>query len=143
MELETRYIEFNTKGKTHIIDITDKIRNELKDSGFKEGSVNVFAIGSTTGISTVEYEPGLVNHDIAAMLQDIAPYGKPYEHNNTWGDDNGASHLRSTLMGSNITVPFTTGNLILGTWQQVIFIDFDTRPRSRKVVLQFFGEKEE
>ncbi|MGK7396770.1 MAG: secondary thiamine-phosphate synthase enzyme YjbQ [Candidatus Cyclobacteriaceae bacterium M3_2C_046] len=141
IEIQTRFIEFNTKGNTHIIDLTDKIRKELHQSGFNEGNVTVFGIGSTTGISTVEFEPGLVQHDINDMFQKIAPYGVSYEHNNTWNDDNGASHLRSTLMGSSLNVPFTSGELILGTWQQIIFIDFDTRPRSRKVVVQFIGSK--
>ena len=141
IEIETRFIEFNSEGHTHIIDITDKVDNELQHSGFREGTINVFAIGSTTGISTVEYEPGLVNQDIADMLHKIAPYGEPYEHNHTWGDDNGASHLRSTLMGTQLSIPFHQGKMILGTWQQIIFIEFDTRPRSRKVVVQITGKK--
>lgn len=140
MEITTKTIEFSTKGKTDIIDITDKVRNVLAQCGMQEGLVHVFAIGSTTGITTVEYEPGLVNHDIAEMLQQIAPYGKDYHHNQTWGDDNGGSHLRSTLMGTHFTAPFSQGDLILGTWQQIIFIDFDTRPRSRKVVVQVMGK---
>jgi secondary thiamine-phosphate synthase enzyme len=141
MDIQTRFINFNTLGKTHIIDITDKVKKELKDSGFAEGTVNIFAIGSTTGISTVEFEPGLVNHDIAAMFDKMAPYGPRYEHNATWGDDNGASHLRSTLLGCHMVVPFHNGELILGTWQQIIFIDFDTRPRTRKVVVQIIGKQ--
>ena len=141
IDIETRFIEFETEGFTNIIDITDKVNNELQLSGFREGTINVFAIGSTTGISTVEYEPGLVSNDIADMLQKIAPYGLHYEHNRTWGDDNGASHLRSTLMGTQLSVPFHQGKMILGTWQQIIFIDFDTRPRSRKVVVQITGKK--
>lgn len=140
MEIITKTIEFSTKGKTDIIDITDKVRNVLSESKLQEGMVQVFAIGSTTGITTVEYEPGLVNHDIAEMLQQIAPYGKDYHHNQTWGDDNGGSHLRSTLMGTHLTAPFSRRELILGTWQQIIFIDFDTRPRSRKVVVQAMGK---
>jgi secondary thiamine-phosphate synthase enzyme len=141
MDIKTSFINFNTKGNTHIIDITELVKNELKKCGFSEGSVNLFAIGSTTGLSTIEFEPGLVNHDVAAMFEKIAPYGPRYEHNATWGDDNGAAHLRSTLMGTHIVVPFLHGDLILGTWQQIIFIDFDTRPRSRKVAVQILGKE--
>lgn len=139
MQIFTHTIEFSTKGYTDIIDLTSRIRQALAETGLQEGQVTVFAIGSTTGVSTVEYEPGLVGHDIENMLEQIAPYGKNYEHNKTWGDDNGAAHLRSTLVGTSYAVPFTDGQLLLGTWQQVIFIDFDTRPRQRRVVLQFLG----
>ncbi|MCO6487761.1 MAG: YjbQ family protein [Phaeodactylibacter sp.] len=140
MQIVTRTIEFATRGYTDIIDLTPRIRQALADTGLQEGQVTVFAVGSTAGISTVEYEPGLVGHDVKNMLEQIAPYGKNYQHNKTWGDDNGAAHLRSALVGTSYVAPFTNGQLLLGTWQQVIFIDFDTRPRQRKVVLQFLGE---
>jgi secondary thiamine-phosphate synthase enzyme len=139
--ISSHSIEFSTNGNTHIIDITHKIQKAIKDSGIKEGNVTLFAIGSTTGLSTIEYEPGLVGTDVAEMYQKIAPYSVPYEHNKTWGDDNGAAHLRSTLTGSSLVVPVLDGELTLGTWQQIIFIDFDTRPRSRKVIVQVLGEK--
>lgn len=141
IDLETRQIEFNTKGRTHIVDITDMVQNEIHKSGFTEGQVTLFAVGSTTGLSTIEYEPGLVNTDIAEMFEKLAPYGVPYAHNDTWGDDNGASHVRSTLQGSSLVIPFINTNLTLGTWQQIIFLDFDTRARSRKVVVQIIGKK--
>ena len=141
LALESRQIQFETKGKTDIVDITDRVQNEIFESGFIEGQVTLFAIGSTTGLSTIEYEPGLVKTDIAAMFDKLAPYDVPYAHNQTWHDDNGASHVRSTLQGSSLVVPFINGQLILGTWQQIIFIDFDTRPRSRKVVVQIMGIK--
>ena len=141
IDLETRHIEFNTNGKTHIVDITEMVQNEIHDSGFAEGQVTLFAIGSTTGLSTIEYEPGLVHTDIAEMFDKLAPYGVPYAHNNTWGDDNGAAHVRSTLQGSFLVVPFINKKLTLGTWQQIIFLDFDTRARSRKVVVQILGKK--
>ena len=141
IDLETRHIEFNTNGKTHIVDITEMVQNEIHDSGFAEGQVTLFAIGSTTGLSTIEYEPGLVHTDIAEMFDKLAPYGVPYAHNNTWGDDNGAAHVRSTLQGSSLVVPFIKKKLTLGTWQQIIFLDFDTRARSRKVVVQILGKK--
>ncbi len=139
--LETRQIEFNTKGFTQIVDITEKVQQEIIISGFVEGNVTLFAIGSTTGLSTIEYEPGLVKKDIAEMFEKLAPYGVPYAHNLTWGDDNGAAHVRSTLQGSSLVVPFVNSKLTLSTWQQLIFIDFDTRPRSRKVIVQIIGIK--
>lgn len=141
IDLETRQIEFPTKGHTHIIDITDLIENEISKSEFKEGQATLFAVGSTTGLSTIEFEPGLVHTDIAEMFDKFAPYGVPYAHNDTWHDDNGAAHVRSTLQGSSLVVPFIDKKLTLGTWQQIIFIDFDTRPRSRKVVVQLYGKK--
>jgi len=141
LEIETRDISFSTKGHTHLVDITGKVQEVLSQSGFVEGNITLFAIGSTTGLSTVEFEPGLVHHDVAEMYQKIAPYGVSYEHNQTWGDDNGAAHLRSTLTGSSLVVPFLQRKLILGTWQQLIFLDFDTRPRSRRVVVQITGKK--
>jgi len=141
VDLETRQIEFNTNGRTQIIDITDMVQNEIHDSGYLEGNVTLFAIGSTTGLSTIEFEPGLVETDIAEMYDKLAPYGVPYAHNDTWGDDNGASHVRSTLQGSSLVIPFINRNLQLGTWQQIIFLDFDTQARSRKVVVQIIGKK--
>jgi len=141
VNLETHSIEFSTKGNTQLVDITDDVQQVLNQSGFSEGNITLFAVGSTTGLSTVEYEPGLVHHDVAEMYQKIAPYGIAYRHNQTWGDDNGAAHLRSTLTGSSLVIPFLHNKLILGTWQQLIFIDFDTRARSRKVIVQLLGKK--
>jgi secondary thiamine-phosphate synthase enzyme len=141
ISLETHSIEFSTKGNTQLVDITDKVQQILNLGDLTEGNITLFAIGSTTGLSTVEYEPGLVNHDVAEMYDKIAPYGVSYHHNQTWGDDNGAAHLRSTLTGSSLVIPFIHQKLILGTWQQIIFIDFDTRARSRKVIVQILGKK--
>jgi len=141
IDISSHSIDFSTNGNTHIIDITKKVQEAIKESGIKEGNVTLFAIGSTTGLSTVEFEPGLVETDVAAMYQKIAPYGVPYQHNKTWGDDNGAAHLRSTLTGSSLVIPVIGHMLTLGTWQQIIFIDFDTRPRSRKVIAQVIGKK--
>ena len=140
INLETHSIEFSTQGNTQLVDITDKVQKVLSQSGLSEGNITLFAIGSTTGLSTVEYEPGLVHHDVAEMYQKIAPYGVDYRHNQTWGDDNGAAHLRSTLTGSSLVIPFIHNELVLGTWQQIIFIDFDTRARSRKVIVQVLGK---
>lgn len=141
IDISSHSIDFSTNGNTHIIDITKKVQEAIKESGIKEGNVTLFAIGSTTGLSTVEFEPGLVETDVAAMYQKIAAYGVPYQHNKTWGDDNGAAHLRSTLTGSSLVIPVIGHMLTLGTWQQIIFIDFDTRPRSRKVIAQVIGKK--
>lgn len=139
MDIHTYTLTLETKGHTHIYDITDSIQQQIGDSTMQEGQVCIFAIGSTTGITTLEYEPGLVNHDVAEMFEQFAPYGKFYHHNQTWGDDNGSSHLRSFLTGTSLNVPFTKGSPILGTWQQIVFVDFDTRPRSRKYVVQVMG----
>ena len=139
MKIETRFIHFKTRGHTDLVNLTPQIEKELVDTGLQEGQVSVFAIGSTTGVSTLEYEPGLVNHDVKDFMEQLAPYAKDYLHNQTWGDDNGSAHLRSMLTGTSYVVPFLKGELLLGVWQQVIFIDFDTRPRERRVVLQFIG----
>ena len=141
MDLTTQFIEFSTKGRTTIVDLTGEVQEMISISGFTEGSANIFGIGSTTGITTVEYEPGLVNSDIPRLFDQLAPYGPDYAHHGTWGDDNGASHVRATLQGCNLVVPFYEGKLLLGTWQQIIFIDFDTRERSRRVAVQLYGKK--
>lgn len=140
MEIVTKEINLSTNGKTEIHNITDEIEHILSEAGLIEGQATVFSIGSTSGITTLEYEPGLVKKDVGAMLDQIAPYGVSYHHNQTWGDDNGASHLRSFLIGTSYNIPFIQGTLFLGTWQQVVFIDFDTRPRSRRVVVQLMGK---
>ena len=141
MDILTTEIHLSTKGKTHIIDITDQVGDIISKNSFGEGQVTVFAVGSTTGISTVEFEPGLVHHDISEMFDKIAPYDVDYRHNDTWNDNNGAAHLRSTLLKTSMVFPFKDGHLLLGSWQQIIFIDFDTRPRNRRIVVQVIGSK--
>jgi len=143
MGISTHIHTFNTKGHTDIVDLTPTVREVVSKIGVKEGAVTVFAVGSTAGITTVEYEPGLVETDLPELFEKLAPYGNPYKHNATWGDDNGGAHLRASLIGSSLTVPFVSGELVLGTWQQVIFIDFDTRARSRKVVIQVHGNSDD
>ncbi|MCB1321135.1 MAG: secondary thiamine-phosphate synthase enzyme YjbQ [Leptospiraceae bacterium] len=140
IQIQTRQHRFQTRGKTDIIDLTERVQAELDDCGLLEGQVTVFAIGSTAAISIVEYEPGLVQTDIPRLLEQLTPYRFDYAHHNTWGDDNGAAHLRATLMGGSYSLPFVAGRLLLGTWQQIIYLDFDTRPRSREVVFQFIGQ---
>lgn len=141
MELETLFLEFETKGHTDIIDLTNDVQAVIDGQGFDEGNASIFVIGSTGAITTVEYEPGLVKTDLPAFFEKIAPYKFDYAHHGTWGDDNGASHVRASLLGSSLEVPFVKGKLILGTWQQIIFVDFDTHPRSRRVVVQLTGKK--
>ncbi|RLF55666.1 MAG: YjbQ family protein [Thermoplasmata archaeon] len=132
-------INVSTNGEVDIIDITDSIQNIINKSRLKEGILCVFVSGSTATITTIEYEPGLMK-DLPRMLQKIAPKGIHYDHHETWHDDNGHSHVRASLMGPGITIPFKKGKLIHGTWQQIVFVEFDTRPRDRNIVVQLVGE---
>ena len=139
MKIITEYHTFKTKGDCDIVNITDKVIDVLEKSSLKNGNAVVFVVGSTASISTIEYEPGL-KKDLPEVLEKFIPSGRNYHHNATWGDHNGHSHLRSTLFGCSQTIPFTNGELLLGTWQQLILIDFDERPRTRKVIIQLTGE---
>lgn len=139
MEILTHEIYLKTNGFTEIHNITGQIQEILNNSGLANGQALVSAVGSTGGITTLEYEPGLVNHDVKELLDQIAPYDKAYVHNRTWGDDNGSAHLRSALVGTSYVCPFVKSHLLLGTWQQIVFIDFDTRPRDRRVIVQLMG----
>jgi secondary thiamine-phosphate synthase enzyme len=123
-----------------IINISKFVQDLLNESKLKEGNVLVFIAGSTAAISTVEYEPGLVEKDIPEFLEKIIPYNKDYAHHNTWGDHNGAGHLRSFLLKCDMSIPFSNGILILGTWQQVIFLELDEKPRRRTIYCQFVGK---
>jgi secondary thiamine-phosphate synthase enzyme len=138
MEVITESISFSTKGFNDIKDITPSVREKLRSSNLKSGIITIFVPGSTGGLTTMEYEPGLIK-DISDLLEKIIPSNIPYAHDKTWGDGNGFSHLRASLIGPSLTVPFSNGELLLGTWQQIIFIDFDNRPRSRKLVIQIIG----
>lgn len=139
MAVKTIEITVQSKGKSDIIDITGQVAAAVSKSKITEGVVSVFVSGSTASVSTVEYEPGLLK-DVPRALEKLAPYGPDYAHHETWHDDNGASHVRATLMGPGITVPFKGKKLLLGTWQQVVVIDHDTSPRKRTVVLTILGE---
>lgn len=141
MEIATESISIRTKGNTDIIDITPEVQNVINRLGFVEGSATIFAVGSTAGLTTVEYEPGLVKKDLPRLFDQLAPYGKDYAHHDTWGDDNGSSHVRASLLGCSLVIPFVDGKLTLGTWQQLAYLDFDTRSRSRKIVVQVMGTK--
>ena len=138
--VKTEYIQVRTQGNSQVVDITADVARAVGGCGLGAGVVTLFHIGSTGGITTTEYEPGLVNHDLKAAFERLAPEAGSYEHEKTWHDDNGHSHVRASLLGSSLAVPFVDGRLTLGTWQQIILVDFDTRPRSRTVVCQIIGE---
>ena len=138
MEIKTLSFKVSTKGFTNIIDITDRVQKMTDESGLNEGNVLVFVSGSTAGLTTIEYEPGLLK-DYPAFFELIIPSGKRYHHDDTWHDGNGYAHVRASLQGCSLTVPFKDGELLLGTWQQIILIDFDNTPRERKIITQFVG----
>ncbi len=138
--ITTERIQIQTRGNCDIIDITKQVSETVRKSGIKDGTVTVFVAHSTCGISTVEYEPGLIS-DLQELFERIAPQGIPYSHDKRWGDGNGHAHVRSTLLGASLVIPFADGQPILGTWQQVILIDFDNRARTREVILQIMGEQ--
>ena len=138
--VKTHKIKVKTRGDCHIVDITGDVQAELAKSEITDGSVTVFNVGSTAGLTTIEYEPGLVNRDINEALEKIAPKDGDYLHEQTWHDDNGHAHVRASLLGPSLTVPVIDGQLTLGTWQQIVLIDFDTRPRTRTIICQVIGE---
>jgi secondary thiamine-phosphate synthase enzyme len=138
--VKTQKLHIQTKGNCDIINITDNIAEFIAKSGISEGTATVFNVGSTGAITTTEYEPGLVNYDLERAFEKIAPERDVYEHENTWHDDNGHSHVRASLLGPSLSVPVVDGNMMLGTWQQIILVDFDTRSRRREVVCQVMGE---
>ena len=123
----------------HIVDITPQVSKSLGESEVSDGIITLFVSGSTAGLTTIEYEPRLVS-DFKNMWDRVIPQNVPYEHNKTWGDGNGHSHVRASVLGASLTIPFVSKRLMLGTWQQIVFVDFDNRPRSRKVVLQIMGD---
>lgn len=139
IDIKTVRIHKSTSGNTDIIDITSDIEKELSETGMSEGNVTVFVIGSTAAVTTIEYEPGLLK-DYPQLMEKLITSKVSYHHDNTWHDGNGHSHLRASLQGPVLTIPFTGGSLLLGTWQQVIFIDFDNRARRREIALQFIGK---
>ncbi|KAF5425381.1 MAG: hypothetical protein C00003105_00720 [ANME-2 cluster archaeon HR1] len=139
MTIITEYLTFNTKGDTDIIDITSRVDQKLKESGLTQGSVLVFVPGSTGALTTIEYEPGLVK-DMQDALNRLIPRELEYAHNRMWGDGNGHSHVRASMLGPSLVVPFNDGSLMLGTWQQIVFLDLDNRSRSRKVIVRITGE---
>ncbi len=132
-------ITLQTKGFSDIKDITGQVCDIVSKSGITKGLVNVFAVGSTASITTIEYEPALVE-DMKDQLEEFASSTMQSRHSQTWGDDNGFSHVRATFMGPGLTAPVSDGSPVLGTWQQIVVIDHDNRPRSRKIFIQVMGE---
>lgn len=139
MKVMTDFIPISTKGFTDIINVTHQVVESVQKTNFNSGTVTVFISGSTAGITTIEYEPGLLK-DLPEAFEKIAAENKRYHHDDTWHDGNGFSHVRAALLGCFLTVPFKDKKLLLGTWQQIVVIDFDNRPRRREVVLQIMGE---
>ena len=132
-------IHVQTKGNCDFIDVTDQVARKVEDSGVKDGTVTVFVAGSTAGLTTIEFERGVLS-DLDSMWERLVPRNITYRHDATWGDGNGYSHVRASLLGASLVVPFVNKRLTLGTWQQIILADFDNRPRSRDIVLQIMGE---
>lgn len=139
MTVITKTLDFRTKGHAQMLDITSDTQRAVSDSGLKSGIVTVFVPGSTAALTTIEYEQGAVQ-DFQRLFDQIVDPDQHYAHNARWGDGNGHSHVRAALLGPSLTVPFNDGRLLLGTWQQIIFVDFDNRGRSRNVILQIMGE---
>ena len=139
MPVRTGNIAIKTRGNTDILDITGELERLVAGSGLRSGTLTVFCPSSTSGLTTVEFEPGAIS-DLKGMFEELVPSKRDYAHNATWGDGNGHSHMRASLLGASLTIPFIEGSLTLGTWQQVIYIDFDIRPRQRELVIQMMGE---
>ena len=139
MAVITKQIKISSKSENDIIDITKQVADAVSKSGIINGTITVFVSGSTGAITTIEYEPGLVR-DFPDLLSRIAPDDINYEHEQIWHDGNGRSHVKASLVGPSLTVPFQDGELLLGTWQQIVFLELDTRARDRTLVLQIIGE---
>jgi len=139
MTVYRKILELDGTAGTDIHEVTGQVAAVAADSGLSRGSVLVFTPGSTAAVTTIEYEPGALS-DLRRLLEELAPADGEYAHNQRWGDGNGYSHLRSALLGPSLTVPLEAGRLMLGTWQQVVVLDFDNRPRRRKVVVSVQGE---
>ncbi len=139
MPVKTGSLTLNTRGNTDIHDITGEVARLVVQSGLTAGTVTIFCSSSTSGLTTVEYEPGAVA-DLKRMFEELVPSNRDYAHNATWDDGNGHSHMCASLLGPSLTIPFIGKSLTLGTWQQVIYVDFDIRPRRRELVVQMVGE---
>ena len=139
MPVITKKIQIKSKSENDILDITDRVSQIVNESRIENGVVIVFVVGSTAAITTLEYEPGL-RKDFPEMLSRLAPREIEYSHDNTWHDGNGHSHVRASLIGPSLVIPLVEGSLTLGTWQQIVLVEMDTRPRERKIVLQVIGE---
>ena len=139
MTVITKNIALHTKGNCDLVDITSQVAKEVEESGVDNGIVTLFISGSTAGVTTIEYEPRLLG-DFKSMWDRVIPQNIPYEHDKTWGEGNGHSHVRASMLGASLTIPFVNKRLTLGTWQQIVVVDFDNRSRARTMVLQIMGE---
>ena len=136
--IRTERLHVTTRGNAEVVDLTDRVAGLVSEAGLSEGQVLLFVVGSTASLTTIEYEPGLVQ-DLPELLDRLIPAGR-YHHDETWHDGNGHSHLRASLLGPSLTVPVSGGRLLLGTWQQIVLVDMDIRPRQREIVVQLSGE---
>ncbi|MBS1248619.1 MAG: hypothetical protein MAG431_00177 [Chloroflexi bacterium] len=139
MTVKTQSLAFQTKGHAHILDITQQTAEQVRQSGVKNGTVTLFTPSSTSALTTVEYESGCLK-DLRRLFDEILPPDRTYAHNARWQDGNGHAHARAALLKPSLTIPFVEGRLTLGTWQQIIFVDFDNKPRRRELVVQVMGE---
>jgi secondary thiamine-phosphate synthase enzyme len=141
MMIFNSYIELRTRGHADMHDLTPEVLRLIEENGSREGLVTIFTPSSTSALTTIEFESGALD-DLRRALDEIAPPGADYKHNLRWGDGNGHAHLRAALLGPSLSIPLVNGRLTLGTWQQILFIDFDVRPRSRSLVVQILGDTE-
>jgi secondary thiamine-phosphate synthase enzyme len=139
MKVHTTRLTEKTQGFCDIVDITAKVQEQVQKEKIQQGLATLFVSGSTAALTTIEYEPGLVR-DLKEVLEELIPSNKKYHHDGRWGDDNGFSHLRASLFGPSLQIPIESGRLLLGTWQQIVLLDFDNRPRTREIVVQIMGE---
>ncbi|HET6595482.1 MAG TPA: secondary thiamine-phosphate synthase enzyme YjbQ [Anaerolineales bacterium] len=139
MPVKPTSISLSTQGNTDVLDITDEVARSILQSDLKNGTVTIFCPSATSALTTIEYESGAVS-DLRRLFHEILPQNREYAHNERWHDGNGHSHVRAALLGPSLTIPFVDGKLTLGTWQQIIYVDFDNRPRQRKLILQMVGE---
>ena len=139
MTIKTFSISLSTQGNADIRDITDQVIRHVLQSGLKDGAATIFCPSATSALTTIEYESGALS-DLRRLFEEILPANREYAHNERWHDGNGHSHVRAAILGPSLTIPFVDGQLTLGTWQQVIYVDFDNRPRQRKLVVQLIGE---
>ena len=135
----SKKLSLQTRGNGDTHDITDAVARTVRECGFQSGTVTLFCPSSTSGLTTIEFEPGAVA-DLKQVFEEIVPANREYQHNERWGDGNGHSHVRASLLGASLVVPFVGGALTLGTWQQIIYVDFDIRPRHREIIAQIMGE---
>jgi secondary thiamine-phosphate synthase enzyme len=140
MEIVTERFTVSSRGNSEVVDITERVAAILAQRKLREGLATIFVSGSTASITTTEFEPGL-RRDIPEALQRLAPQGARYHHDDTWHDGNGHSHVRASFMGPSLSVPFSQGELLLGTWQQIVLVDHDNRPRERTIIVQLIGQE--